>query len=63
VYRTDLGLTEGPRNYVVNRNRRNGWAYRGMANTMRAMGRDTTEWATRFRSVWRDAPVPPASRW
>lgn len=63
VYRTDLGLTEGNQ-FLVNRNRQNGWAYRGMVNTMRAMGRDTTLWAAQFRRVWdANTPVPPGSRY
>lgn len=64
VYRTDLGLAEGAHNFLINRNRQNGWAYRGMVNTMRAMGRDTTHWANEFRRVWTaGTPVPPGSRY
>jgi hypothetical protein len=63
VYRTDLGLNDGDR-FPVNRNRQNGWAYRGMVNTMRAMHRDTTQWAQDFARVWEPGtPVPPASRY
>lgn len=64
VYQTDLGLMDGPNRYVINRNRENGWAYRGMVNVKRAMGQDTTVWATKFRAVWDPrTPVPPGSRY
>jgi tetratricopeptide (TPR) repeat protein len=63
VYRTDLGLADNDR-FPINRNPQNGWAYRGMVNAMRAMGRDTTVWAAQFRRVWDPAtPVPPGSRY
>lgn len=64
VYMTDLGLMDGPNRYVINRNRDNGWAYRGMVNVKRAMRADTTRWARDFRRVWEPGtPVPPGSRY
>ncbi|HEV7589196.1 MAG TPA: hypothetical protein VGO40_13860 [Longimicrobium sp.] len=63
VYRTDLGLNDGAR-FPVDRNRQNGWAYRGMWNTMRAMHKDPTEWERAFARVWEPGtPIPPASRY
>lgn len=64
VYRTDLGLMDGRNVYVINRNPKNGWALRGMVNTARALGRDTTQWSTQFRQAWDPkTPVPPGSRY
>jgi tetratricopeptide (TPR) repeat protein len=63
VYRTDLGLNDGAR-FPVNRNRQNGWAYRGMVNTMLAMRKNTTEWTQDFVRVWEPGtPIPPGSRY
>jgi tetratricopeptide (TPR) repeat protein len=63
VYRTDLGLNDGA-NFPVNRSRQNGWAYRGMVNTMRAMHKDPAEWERDFVRVWEPgSPIPPGSRY
>ena len=62
VYLTDLGFRDADQ-YPVKRNPDNGWAYRGMVNTMRAMGADTTRWANDFQRVWKGRQVPPGSRY
>jgi len=63
VYRTDLGLNDGAR-FPVNRNRQNGWAYRGMWLTMLATHKDPTEWERDFHRVWEPGtPIPPGSRY
>jgi tetratricopeptide (TPR) repeat protein len=63
VYRTDLGLNDGGR-FPINRTRQNGWAYKGMVNTMRALHRDPSVWQDSLDRVWDPrTPQPPASRY
>ncbi|HEU4451512.1 MAG TPA: hypothetical protein VFR81_00590 [Longimicrobium sp.] len=62
VYLTDLGDRD-EHDYSVKRNPENAWAYVGMANAVRALGIDPSQWLARARGAWQGGELPPSSRY